>query len=63
MLRPPAFFAAGDAIVANNLVLNLYQHITAPETRLYLSRQLFEEAVHVRARRQRVLDSRLTWPA
>jgi ribonucleoside-diphosphate reductase beta chain len=42
-----AFFATGDTIVANNLVLNLYQHINAPEARLYLSRQLFEEAVHV----------------
>jgi len=33
--------------VANNLVLNLYQHVNSPEGRLYLSRQLFEEAVHV----------------
>jgi ribonucleoside-diphosphate reductase beta chain len=33
--------------VANNLVLNLYQHINAPEARLYLSRQLYEEALHV----------------
>ncbi len=45
--RLVAFFATGDVIVANNLVLNLYQHINAPEARLYLSRQLFEEAVHV----------------
>ncbi|GAA2728439.1 ribonucleotide-diphosphate reductase subunit beta [Actinocorallia aurantiaca] len=42
-----AFFATGDSIVANNLVLNLYKHINSPEARLYLSRQLFEEAVHV----------------
>jgi ribonucleoside-diphosphate reductase beta chain len=28
-------------------VLNLYKHINSPEARLYLSRQLFEEAVHV----------------
>jgi ribonucleoside-diphosphate reductase beta chain len=28
-------------------VLNLYQHVNSPEGRLYLSRQLFEEAVHV----------------
>ena len=28
-------------------MLNLYQHVNSPETRLYLSRQLFEEAVHV----------------
>ena len=42
-----AFFATGDSIVANNLVLNLYQHINAPEARMYLSRQLYEEALHV----------------
>lgn len=45
--RLVAFFATGDTIVANNLVLNLYKHINAPEARLYLSRQLFEEAVHI----------------
>ncbi len=45
--RLVAFFATGDTIVANNLVLNLYQHLNAPEARLYLSRQLFEESVHV----------------
>ncbi len=45
--RLVAFFATGDSIVSNNLVLNLYKHINAPEARLYLSRQLFEEAQHV----------------
>ena len=45
--RLVAFFATGDSIVANNLVLTLYKHINSPEGRLYLSRQLFEEAVHV----------------
>jgi ribonucleoside-diphosphate reductase beta chain len=45
--RLVAFFATGDTIVSNNLVLNLYQHVNCPEGRLYLSRQLFEEAVHV----------------
>lgn len=45
--RLVAFFATGDSIVANNLVLNLYKHINAPEARLYLSRQLYEEALHV----------------
>jgi ribonucleoside-diphosphate reductase beta chain len=45
--RLVAFFATGDSIVANNLVLNLYKHINAPEARMYLSRQLFEEAQHV----------------
>jgi ribonucleoside-diphosphate reductase beta chain len=45
--RLVAFFATGDSIVANNLVLNLYQHINAPEARMFLSRQLYEEALHV----------------
>src|ERR1700683_2151623 len=45
--RLVAFFATGDSIVGNNLVLNLYKHINAPEARMYLSRQLFEEAQHV----------------
>src|SRR5258705_3992507 len=45
--RLVAFLATGDSIVSNNLVLNLYKHINSPEARLYLSRQLFEEAVHV----------------
>ncbi len=45
--RIVAFFATGDTIVSNNLVLNLYKHINAPEARLYLSRQLYEEALHV----------------
>ena len=45
--RLVAFFATGDSIVANNLVLSLYRHINAPEARMYLSRQLYEEALHV----------------
>src|SRR4051794_34676804 len=45
--RLVAFFATGDSIVSNNLVLNLYKHVNSPEARVYLSRQLFEEAVHV----------------
>src|SRR5450432_4426054 len=45
--RLVAFFATGDSIVANNLVLNLYKHINAPEARMYLSRQLYAEALHV----------------
>jgi ribonucleoside-diphosphate reductase beta chain len=45
--RLVAFFATGDSIVSNNLVLNLYRHINAPEGRMYLSRQLYEEALHV----------------
>lgn len=45
--RLVTFFATGDSIVANNLVLTLYKHINAPEARMYLSRQLYEEALHI----------------
>lgn len=45
--RLVAFFATGDSIVSNNLVLNYYKHVNSPEGRMYLSRQLFEEALHV----------------
>jgi ribonucleoside-diphosphate reductase beta chain len=45
--RLVAFFATGDSIVGNNLVLNLYKHVNAPEARMYLSRQLYEESLHV----------------
>ena len=45
--RLVAFFATGDSIVSNNLVLSLYKHVNAPEARMYLSRQLYEEALHV----------------
>ena len=45
--RLVAFFATGDTIVANNLVLSLYKHLNAPEARMYLSRQLFEESQHI----------------
>jgi len=44
--RLVAFFATGDSIVGNNLVLNLYKHVNSPEARMYLSRQLYEEALH-----------------
>ncbi len=45
--RLVAFFATGDSIVANNLVISLYKHINSPEARMYLSRQLYEEALHI----------------
>lgn len=45
--RLVAFFATGDTIVANNLVLSLYKHVNSPEARMYYGRQLFEEQLHV----------------
>lgn len=47
--RLVAFFATGDSVVGNNLVLNLYKHVNSPEARMYYSRQIFEEALHVQA--------------
>ena len=38
-----------DSLVANNLVLAIYRHITNPECRQYLLRQAFEEALHTHA--------------
>ncbi len=43
------FFTTADSIVANNIVLSLYKHITSPECRLYMLRQAYEEAVHTHA--------------
>ena len=43
------FFASADSLVANNLVLAVYRHITNPECRQYLLRQAFEEALHTHA--------------
>lgn len=45
--RLVAFFATGDTIVGNNACLTLYKHVNSPEARLYYSRQIFEEALHV----------------
>lgn len=47
--RSLGYFASADSLVANNLVLAIYRHITNPEARQYLLRQAFEEAVHTHA--------------
>lgn len=43
--RSLGFFSTADSLVANNLVLAVYRHITNPECRQYLLRQAFEEGV------------------
>jgi len=43
------FFTTADSIVANNLVLAVYKHISSPECRMYLLRQAYEEAIHTHA--------------
>jgi len=47
VMRSLGFFSTADSVVANNLVLAIYRHITNPECRQYLLRQAFEEALHV----------------
>ena len=44
--RNLGFFAASESLVANNIVLAIYRHLTNPECRQYLLRQAFEEAIH-----------------
>lgn len=47
--RNLGFFSTADSLVANNLVLAVYRHLTNPECRQYLLRQAFEEALHTHA--------------
>lgn len=54
--RSLGFFSTADSLVANNLVLAVYRHITNPECRQYLLRQAFEEALHTHSY-QHVIES------
>lgn len=54
--RSLGFFSTADSLVANNLVLALYRHITNPECRQYLLRQAFEEALHTHSY-QHIIES------
>ena len=49
VMRSLGYFSTADSLVANNLVLAMYRHITNPECRQYLLRQAFEEAIHTHA--------------
>ena len=40
------FFSTAESLTANNIVLNVYRHVTNPECRQYLLRQAYEEAIH-----------------
>jgi len=46
ILRNLGFFSTAESLVANNIVLAMFKHITNPEARQYLLRQAFEEAIH-----------------
>ena len=49
ILRNLGFFSTAESLVANNLVLTIFRHVTNPECRQYLLRQAFEEAIHTHA--------------
>ncbi len=49
VMRNLGFFSTADSLVANNIVLSVYKHITNPECRQYLLRQAMEEAIHTHA--------------
>lgn len=46
IMRNLGFFSTAESLVANNLVLAIYKHITNAEARQFLLRQAFEEAIH-----------------
>ena len=43
------YFSTADTVVANNLLLSIYKHITAPEARFYIGLQFREELIHAHA--------------
>jgi ribonucleoside-diphosphate reductase beta chain len=49
ILRNLGFFSTAESLVANNIILAIFEHVTNPECRQYLLRQAFEEAIHTHA--------------
>ena len=46
IMRNLGFFSTAESLVANNITLAIFKHVTNPEARQYLLRQAFEEAIH-----------------
>ena len=46
IMRNLGFFATAEVLVANNIMLAIFRHVTNAECRQYLLRQAFEEAIH-----------------
>lgn len=46
IMRVLGFFSTAESLVANNITLAIFKHVTNPEARQYLLRQAFEEAIH-----------------
>ena len=40
------FFTASESLVQDNLAIRIYEWVANPECRMYLARQMFEEATH-----------------
>ncbi len=51
-----SYLASADSLVANNFILGVYEHITAPEARQFYARQIFEEAMHTHSY-QHIIES------
>jgi len=49
VMRNLGFFSTAESLVGNNIVLAIFKHVTNPESRQYLLRQAFEEAIHTHA--------------
>lgn len=49
IMRNLGFFATAESLVANNIALAIFRHVTNAECRQYLLRQAFEEAIHTHA--------------
>ncbi|CAI9085638.1 ribonucleotide-diphosphate reductase subunit beta [Candidatus Methylacidiphilum fumarolicum] len=49
IMRNLGFFATGESLVGNNIVLAIFKFVTNAEARQYLLRQAYEEAVHTHA--------------
>jgi ribonucleoside-diphosphate reductase beta chain len=46
IMRNLGFFSTAESLVGNNICLAIFKHVTNPEVRQYLLRQMFEEAIH-----------------
>lgn len=46
IMRNLGFFSTAESLVGNNIALAIFKHVTNPEVRQYLLRQMFEEAIH-----------------
>jgi ribonucleoside-diphosphate reductase beta chain len=46
IMRNLGFFSTAESLVGNNISLAIFKHVSNPEVRQFLLRQMFEEAIH-----------------